>query len=393
MQQQLVVRLPKTARREQRRLIAIVRECSRLAYQPADDVPVIDEMLVLATQPRQHQYRLLGVTHVDVLGAHPDLHPFADQTRRHRIGVLEHADRAARRHLHRQPLQRLQTPRRQRPQHRQFLGKTLLPGRVLSGHDALHERRVLFACGEVPTATHQQRLLQSTLELSVRLFAIAVLVATVWVRRLCLHPVVVHQALIVPGEAFRIAILIHGQRHAIRAMPPGHAAQGPDRVLKAFAQTGEALRKAQSHVLPVRIRQHKMVRQVRERLPRDRHAQVGQVREVRGRQPARLVHLREEHFLVRTRQRTPTLHPPLHRPQHFVAVLPRITLLQERQQRVRLQLRRPFQLSLHLRPHRRQRVHARPPRACLPPLSWHFPLPVLPCRLPIHVRLQRRFLQ
>jgi hypothetical protein len=124
-------------------------------------------MLVLATQSRQHQHRLLAVTHVNVLGANPGLHPFADQTRRHRVGVLEHADRAARRHLHSQPLQRLQTPRRQRPQHRQLLGKTLLPGRVLSGHHALHKRRVLFSGGEVPAAAHQQRLLQSTLELPV----------------------------------------------------------------------------------------------------------------------------------------------------------------------------------------------------------------------------------
>jgi len=79
-----------------------------------------------------------------------------------------------------------------------------------------------------------------------------------------------------------------------------------------------------------------MIRQVREWLSGDRYAQAGQVREVRGRQPARLVHLREEHFLVRTRQGTPTLHAPLQRPQQFVAELRRITLLQQRQQGVRL---------------------------------------------------------
>ena len=157
----------------------------------------------------------------------------------------------------------------------------MLPARVLSSHHALHERRVLFPRGKVPAAAYQQRLLQRTLELPVTLFAIAVLMTAVRVRCLRLHPVVVHQGLIVLGEAFRIAILIHRQRHAIRAMPPWDGPQRPDRVLKALAQAGEALRKTQRHMLPVRIRQHKMVRQVGERLARDRHLQAGQVREVR----------------------------------------------------------------------------------------------------------------
>jgi hypothetical protein len=192
MQQQFVIRLAKAARREQRRLIAVVRERSRLAHQPANDVPVVDAMLVLATQPRQHQHRLLPVTHVDVLGANPGLNPFADQTRRHRVRVLQYADRAARHHLHHQPLQRLQTPVRQRPQPRQLLGKTLLPARVLPGHHAVHESRVLFPRRKIPAATHQQRLLQGSLELPMTLFAIAVLMAAVRVRRLRSHPVVVH---------------------------------------------------------------------------------------------------------------------------------------------------------------------------------------------------------
>jgi hypothetical protein len=47
--QQHVVRLPKTAGREQIGLIAILRERPRLAHQPADDVAIIDAMLILAT--------------------------------------------------------------------------------------------------------------------------------------------------------------------------------------------------------------------------------------------------------------------------------------------------------------------------------------------------------
>jgi hypothetical protein len=147
-------------------------------------VPVIDEILVLATQPRRQQHCLLAVTHLDLLRSHPDLQALADQPRRHRIAVLFHADRAPRTHLDAQPLQRLQPRRRQRPQHRQLLGKTLLPGRVLPGHHSLHKRRVLLPAGEIPAPAHQQRLLQGSLELTVRLLAIAVLVAAVRVGRL-----------------------------------------------------------------------------------------------------------------------------------------------------------------------------------------------------------------
>jgi len=279
--QQGVVRLPELARREQRRLVAVIRERSGLAHQPADDVPVVNEVLVLATQPWQHQNRLLPVMYLNVLGAHPGFHPLADQTRRHRVAVLEHTDRAARGHLHRQPLQRFQTPRRQGTQRRHVLGNTLLSAPVLSGHDALHEGRVLWPVGKIPTTSHQQRLLQRALELPVTLLAITVLVAAVRIGRLRLDPIVVHQSLVVFGESFRMAVLIHRQRHAIRAMPTGHAAQSPDRVLKAFTQAGEALRKTQRHMFPVRIRQHKMVSQVWERLPSNRHAQAGQVREIR----------------------------------------------------------------------------------------------------------------
>jgi hypothetical protein len=176
-------------------------------------------------------------------------------------------------------------------------------------------------------------------------------------------------------------------------MPQRHRPQGPDGVLKALAQTGEALRKAQSHMFPVRIRQHKMVGEVREWLTRDRHRQIGQVCEIRRPQPSRLVKLREHDFLLRARQGTPPLHPTLHGPQQPVVVLSRMTLLEHRQQRVRLQLGSTFQLSLQLRPHRCQWIHTCPPRPFWPPLSWHLPLPVLPCRLPIHVGLHGRLFQ
>jgi hypothetical protein len=58
-----------------------------------------------------------------------------------------------------------------------------------------------------------------------------------------------------------------------------------------------------------------MVNQVIERLPSNRHAQAAHPREVRRRQPTRLVHLSEEHLLGRPRKRPPAPHLPLQAPQ------------------------------------------------------------------------------
>jgi hypothetical protein len=52
LRHQHVVRLPKAARWEQICLIAILGERPRLTHQPTDDVPVVNAMLVLATQTR-----------------------------------------------------------------------------------------------------------------------------------------------------------------------------------------------------------------------------------------------------------------------------------------------------------------------------------------------------
>jgi hypothetical protein len=98
--QQPIVRLPKTHRRKQVRLIAIAGERPRLAHQTIDDVPIVDVVLVLAPQPRQHEHFLVRVKDADRLGAHPRLHPLANQPRRHRVAVALHADRRPPAHTH-----------------------------------------------------------------------------------------------------------------------------------------------------------------------------------------------------------------------------------------------------------------------------------------------------
>lgn len=101
---QRVVRPPKVARRKQVRLVAVVGKRSRLADQPVDHVPVFDPVLATAPQPGQPLDTLLRVPHLDLLHADPRLHPLPDQSRRHRVHVVLHMNRAAPVHPHRPPL-------------------------------------------------------------------------------------------------------------------------------------------------------------------------------------------------------------------------------------------------------------------------------------------------
>ena len=227
----------------------------------------------------------------------------------------------------------------------------------------------------------------------MRLLAVAILMAAGWVGRLGGDTVVPHQRLVILREQFRVAVGMHGQRHAVGAMPLGYAAQGPERILQAFAQTGKTLGEADRHVLPVRTGQHEVIAKVVEALSLDGHLQGIHVGEIRGPQPARFVHLAEEHFLGRPVQSPPLPDAPLQSPQQFVAVVPGVAFLQQSQQRLSLQAGRPFQLGLHFRPHRRQRIDPRPPGACRLSLAGHLALPVLSRRFAIHACLQRRFLQ
>lgn len=104
-----------------------------------------------------------------------------------------------------------------------------------------------------------------------------------------------------------------------------------------------------------------MVDQVVERLTRDRHPQAAHPREVRGRQPARFVHLSEEHFLRRPRQGPPLPHLPLQAPQLPVGELAGVAPLQFAEDRLNLQARLIHQHHLHLLPDAGERIDSRPP--------------------------------
>jgi hypothetical protein len=110
-----VIRLPEDARRKQLLAIAVLGERPRLAYQPVNDVPVVEALLVLAAQPRQHLDPLLRVPDFQVLDEQPHLDVLADQPAGYRVTVAADVDQAARIDFGPQALACLQPPRRQRP--------------------------------------------------------------------------------------------------------------------------------------------------------------------------------------------------------------------------------------------------------------------------------------
>jgi hypothetical protein len=331
------------------------------------------------------------VPHRQALRANPHLHHFADQPRRHRVRVPLHPDRATPTHPHPRLLLRLQPARWQRLQLRQLRPQTHASCRVPLRHHRLHELPVRRPAGKVAAASQQQRLLQRLLQTAMPLLAIAVLMATRGIGRLRLQAVVMQQRLILGRVLLTIALVVYRQRHPIRAMPLRHAAQFPQRVLHTLAQAGKTLRKTQTDVFPVRVRQHEVIEQMAKRLSLQRHRQRFHVREIRRAQPTWFMHLAEEDFLGRTMLGFPLTHAPLQRPTIALPVLRRHFPLQPGQQRFGLQTRLALQLFFYPGPHRGQRIRPRPPvvggLASAGQLTGGA---ILPSRLAVHTRFHRR---
>jgi len=93
--------------------VNIAGKGARLPHQPADDMAIINVVLVLATQPRHALHQGVGVPHLDLLDADAHLHKLADQPRWHRVGVMPDLQRASLTHTHTLALLRLQARRRQ----------------------------------------------------------------------------------------------------------------------------------------------------------------------------------------------------------------------------------------------------------------------------------------
>jgi hypothetical protein len=305
---QEVVGQAEAARREQVPPVAIVGERPRLAHQPVDHVAVLDAVLAASPQTRQRLHQPLRVPHLDPLGIQPGLDPLADETARHRVGVAQDVDRAARVHPQQEPPARLEAVLRQGTQQRQLLRQPLPPAGVELLEQPTQERLVVRPADEVPAAAQHEGLVQRPLELPVALLHVAVLMGMGRLDRLAHEAVVPQQRLVALRERRRaLRPRRDRRRQPVGAVQLRRAAQLPQGVLQALGQALVALREADRPRLPVRVGQHEVVDQVIERRPGDGHAKVAAVREVAGAEPSGVVDLGEEHLLGRAFQGAPLL--------------------------------------------------------------------------------------
>jgi hypothetical protein len=165
LRHQGVVGPPIGQRRIQIFAVHIAGERPRLPHQPADDVPVVDLMLVLAPQARHPLHQFLGIPDLDGLHANPRLNLLADQTRRYRVGLVFDADGAPPPHTHALPLQALEPVPRQGPQVGHLVGDFRRPASIPLPLHGQHQLPIVVTAGEIPAATQQQRLLHRLLEM------------------------------------------------------------------------------------------------------------------------------------------------------------------------------------------------------------------------------------
>ena len=239
----------------------------------------------------------------------------------------------------------------------------------------------------------RRRWVQRVLEPPMRRLHVPVLVRPARGVRRTAKSVVLQQLSIAPRQPASPALgqLVGGRRQIVRAMLRRHPAQAPQRLLQSLRERLERLGVAQLHRLPVRVRQHEVVRQVRKRHSRNAYPQRAKVGEVRLALLARMVTLRKVHLARRSTQRPPIPEPALKRAQLTRLKATRVATPELLEHRLRLQPCVGLEQLLHLRPYRLERVLSGAPcvrHACL---ARQPPQPtVLARRALAHPRLRRR---
>jgi hypothetical protein len=296
---------------EHRVAVAVLLERPGLAHQPVDDVAVLDAMLATAPESRQGVQLPGPVPDVERLGPDVNIHLFADQSARQRVGVAADVDRAPRIDPRFEPSRHLQPASRQGRQHGHFLMKTLLSVGIASGHELLEERLVVASTGEIAAPAQHQGLVDGLLEAVVTLLDVAILVGPSRLDRLTFEAIMREQCLISPGEHLGFGSAVDRGGQAIGAVSPGDSPQFPQGVLQPFAEALEALGEADGAGLPVGVGEDEVIDQVVERLAEDGDAELGHAGEVALGEPPRLVDLREEHLLGRPFEGAPEFDPSL----------------------------------------------------------------------------------
>lgn len=366
---QLIVGHAKIARGEQVFAILVVLEGARLADQRVDHVAVIDRVLAAAAEARHPLHQDVPVEDLEVVGVDHDVHLVVDQPAGDRIRVALHLNRAARVDLDVvEPPPVIELACRQVAEAGLFLSELVGPRGVPLVHQSAEERFILLAAGEVAAAAQQERLIDDGLQVAVRRLDVAILMRLAGVGPMRLDLVVVHQVAVACAKLVIIGEVVHCRAETVAAVPSRHTAQLPQRFLESAAECLEGLGEANRDRLPIRVREREVIQQVVERLADDRDAQRVHVREVRRRQLARVVDLREHDRARRSVCAPPVVDSPLERSPLRVGELAGIPVLEPREKCERPQARLGLQAGHDFRPHLGERILARPPSPLRRPL-------------------------
>jgi hypothetical protein len=366
---QLIVGHAEVAGGEQVLVVLIVLERTGLADQRVDHVAVVDRVLTAAGETRHPLHLGARVPDLEVVSVDHDVHLVADQAAGHRIRVPLDLNRAAGAYFNPlDPLPVIELARWQISEAGLILGELLGPRRVPLRDQLRQETFILLAVGEVAAAAQQERLLDGGLQMTVRGFDVAVLMGLAGVGPLRLDLVVIHQVLIACAKLAILREVVHRCAEAVAAVPSRHAPQLPQRLLEPAAECLKRLRKADGDGLPIRVREREVIQQVLEWLAGDRHPQRVHDREIRGRQVARVVNLREHHLRPWPVRAPPVPDPSLERPPLRIGELPGMPVLQPREQGEGPQAWLGVQANLDLRPDLGERILAGSPRPFRGPL-------------------------
>ena len=263
-------------------------------------MPVMHRVLVPADQSRQRVGEFVRVPDLHTVGMKPSFHPLADQSAMHRVGATVNVDETSRIDSTTHLEATRQTHIRQTPQRRDFFGETISPRFVANRHHILEELTVLFAAGELPTPTQQQRLIDCGFEVAVRRFGIAVLVGFSGIDPLASQTVVCQQIAVSGLEFPRRRVVVHRCGETVAAMPSRHATECVQGVLQSIGEGLERFGQANAHRFPVRVGEDEMVDHVVERLACDGDGERIHVCEVRSGEIANVMHLSDDGELART---------------------------------------------------------------------------------------------
>ena len=303
---QRVPRHAKTAGRKHLLAISVVGEGSRFSHERIDDVTIIDRRQILADQSRHGLNEVSVMSHRDLFGPDAKVDELADQSTGNRVRVGSYVDRAAARDSHAlDDVVCVEPFIGQSIQMSQIIKEVLPPVVIGTFHQVFHEGHVFFAAVKTSTATQQQRLIDTILEMAVGRFDVAVFVGTPSVRAFRFAAVVTHQSRIPFGKFATTGVISHGRRQRITAMPLRHAAEFPERFLNAGTERFKRLGKTQRDGFDVAVGQHAVEECVIETLPGDLHTQLVADGEVAGRQSPRIMFLTEENRLARAMQASP----------------------------------------------------------------------------------------